>query len=56
MDRILKAPAPAPYRKKEIYTADVKSDADLEGPLPSSIHIRRRRRAGFWPVRGFFVR
>lgn len=44
VDRILKAPALAPYRKQELYTADVKSDADWEA------HIRARADTIYHPV------
>jgi choline dehydrogenase-like flavoprotein len=44
VDRILKAPALSAYRKKEIYTADVKSDADWER------HIRARADTIYHPV------
>ncbi len=44
VDRILKAPALEPYRKKELYTADVKSDADWER------HIRARADTIYHPV------
>ena len=44
VDRILKAPALAPYRKTELYTADAKSDADWEQ------HIRARADTIYHPV------
>lgn len=42
--RLLKAPALEPYRKQELYTADVKTDADWER------HIRERADTIYHPV------
>jgi choline dehydrogenase-like flavoprotein len=44
VDQILKSPSLAPYRKKEVYTGDVKSDADWER------HIRARADTIYHPV------
>ena len=42
--RLLKAPALEPYRKQELYTADVKTDADWER------HIRERADTVYHPI------
>jgi choline dehydrogenase-like flavoprotein len=44
VESILKAPALAPYRKSELYTGDVRSDADWER------HIRARADTIYHPV------
>jgi choline dehydrogenase-like flavoprotein len=44
VDQILRSPALAPYRKSELYTADVQSDADLER------HIRARADTIYHPA------